>query len=635
MVEELEEQKRKTILDTLHFSQVKEREFAIPDAHKNTFQWIFNEDRNNFVAWLRQSDDIYWITGKAGSGKSTLMRFLTDHRDTRLYLKEWAGEKSLLVAKHYFWSPGTAIQRSQEGLFRTLLLQILNQRPDLIPIVCADRWEAPFADAFNPWSRGQLMAAFSKLGSLETLDCGICRFIDGLDEYDGDHTQLVSVIRQVGGSDNIKVCASSRPWLEFLDAFQHSKWSLRLEDLTHDDVCKYVRDKLNDDVRFSRLKQDRKAAAEGLGLEITKRANGVFLWVFLVVRSLLRGLRNEDDVSDLQRRLRELPNDLREYFDRMLDTIDSVYKERTARLFITMAYARTTFPVITFYFMDLGDGTARGEFLRNWPDVDIDETEVLGTKRRQLIAQCKDLISITPDPGAGILFSERVGFLHRTVVDYIHTPEIQSRLIPIAGTDFSVNKILLETNLGQLRALIHLHARTYIYPHLCQRILGCLYYAHILEVISGNPETDALDELETIITGAFVKWGFSHAMVTFFKKPGIMSFLQLACQCDLASYVCKKYPQLTPSRLDTLAPGWRILLEIQRQSTFKLCEREMTEDLYSDWRLGRQLKVPFLSQQEAKSLEEKVQAPIQGQNGAPVKSRKVSWRALLKSLKYK
>jgi hypothetical protein len=595
---ELLEQKQKTILDTLHFSQVKEREFSIAEAHRNTFQWIFNEkDRNKFVTWLRQSDGIYWIAGKAGSGKSTLMRFLTNHPNTRESLNEWAGEKKLITAKHYFWSPGTAIQKSQEGLFRSLLLQILNQSPEVIPDVCTDRWEAPFADAFNPWSRTQLITTFDKLGGLKTWGYRVCLFIDGLDEYDGDHAELVSVIRRMGASDNIKICVSSRQWLEFSDAFEQSGWALYLQDLTHEDIRRYVYDGLNSDSRFNRLQKRNKAAAQKLELMITERAHGVFLWVFLVVRSLLRGLRNEDEISDLQRRLRELPSDLREYFDRMLVTIEDVYKERTARLFLTMSQAKTTFPVVAFYFMDLGEGSASAEFLQHWPDVDLDEVKVLETKKRQLIAQCKDLIFITPDPGAGVLFSERVGFLHRTVGDYLHTTDVKPKLLQMAGADFNANKVLLETNLGQLRSLIHLYNRTHIHPHLQQWILGSLYYAHVLEVVSGNPETDALDELEVIIVKGFARWGFSDAMNCFFGRPDIKSFLELACKCDLASYVCKKHPQLTPGQLDGLAPGWVRPFEIRQDSNFEIHKREVNEDADSDWRLARQVKALSLSQQ--------------------------------------
>ena len=41
--------------------------------------------------------------------------------------------------------------------------------------------------------------------------------------------------------------------------------------------------------------------------EIVTKANGVFLWIQLVVKSLLNGLKNRDDISDLRQRLEECP----------------------------------------------------------------------------------------------------------------------------------------------------------------------------------------------------------------------------------------------------------------------------------------------------------------------------------------
>jgi hypothetical protein len=48
--------------------------------------------------------------------------------------------------------------------------------------------------------------------------------------------------------------------------------------------------------------------------EIVEKANEVFLWVKLVVQSLLAGLGNRDSITDLQRRLRELPSDLEKLY---------------------------------------------------------------------------------------------------------------------------------------------------------------------------------------------------------------------------------------------------------------------------------------------------------------------------------
>jgi hypothetical protein len=137
----------KHILQSLYFSASTERYEVVHDAHATTFQWIFhmNSDEDypwdNFVKWLEQSDGLYWINGKAGSGKSTLMKYIWNRHLTRKHLSTWAGDSRLCIAHFYFWDLGSEkLQKSQLGLFRSLLHQILSDLPQLTPLVFPQRW---------------------------------------------------------------------------------------------------------------------------------------------------------------------------------------------------------------------------------------------------------------------------------------------------------------------------------------------------------------------------------------------------------------------------------------------------------------------------------------------------------------
>lgn len=62
---------------------MEDREEKIATAHSKTFQWVFEGSRNGSAqhwsclkTWLESNEQLYWITGKAGSGKSTLMKFI-------------------------------------------------------------------------------------------------------------------------------------------------------------------------------------------------------------------------------------------------------------------------------------------------------------------------------------------------------------------------------------------------------------------------------------------------------------------------------------------------------------------------------------------------------------------------------
>ncbi len=138
------------ILESLYFPQIREREFAIPDAHQATFEWIYDTQTTNFSPWLRSHGGVYWISGKPGSGKSTFMKFLASRQKTDDLLQECAGQKRLVMASHFFWSQGTKEQRSQTGLFQTLLSQILVQCPRLMSFLPEERRRASSAPFKNP-----------------------------------------------------------------------------------------------------------------------------------------------------------------------------------------------------------------------------------------------------------------------------------------------------------------------------------------------------------------------------------------------------------------------------------------------------------------------------------------------------
>lgn len=41
---------------------------------------------DSFCDWLRSTEPVYWVSGKPGSGKTTLMKYLLDHPRTRSFL---------------------------------------------------------------------------------------------------------------------------------------------------------------------------------------------------------------------------------------------------------------------------------------------------------------------------------------------------------------------------------------------------------------------------------------------------------------------------------------------------------------------------------------------------------------------
>jgi hypothetical protein len=144
------------LLNSLRFPSITDRIESVDESHRKTFDWIFRRIENttqyaegrrwgNFSAWLRSGKGIYWINGKAGSGKSTLMKYIANHYKTSSLLKQWAGSSKLCTGAFFFWNSGSKLQRSQAGLFRSLLYEILAQHQELIPRVLPTQWGSRYS----------------------------------------------------------------------------------------------------------------------------------------------------------------------------------------------------------------------------------------------------------------------------------------------------------------------------------------------------------------------------------------------------------------------------------------------------------------------------------------------------------
>ncbi|OIW28776.1 hypothetical protein CONLIGDRAFT_391098 [Coniochaeta ligniaria NRRL 30616] len=448
---------RVLLLQSLFFPEINARHSSIVDAHGQTFNWILEQPtsappsddprpRVQFNTWLSQGSGIYWIAGKPGSGKSTLMKYLQSHDRTRQYLSSWATGSKLTVTGYYFWLAGSEMGKSQEGLLRRLLFDILQSHPNWMPTLLPKRWDRIVADksmrldlglADQGWTLADLLMAVSRLDQVvasPTSSTKICIFIDGLDEYYGDHLELIRTIQTIAKVKDIKLCVSSRPWNCFEDAFGADISSkLYLEDLTKDDIATYARDMLHQLQAQYFGNQDPQYLIEELVSEIVSRAQGVFLWVFLVVRSLRDGIVNGDPLTLLQARLRELPTDLEAFFERIIRSVDKVYRQRMANTF--QAALNSDFPLrlLLYSFLDEEQGRSPLPHGLRYDDIrhavaSIEEPRMC----RSLNGRYKGLLEAIGQPGY-----KHVNFLHRTVRDFLATRDMQDLLTSYCEADFS------------------------------------------------------------------------------------------------------------------------------------------------------------------------------------------------------
>ncbi|KAF5601657.1 heterokaryon incompatibility protein het-E-1 [Fusarium subglutinans] len=393
-------------ISRVRYGTIQERVLTIKEAHKGTFRWIFNDNNAGippigFKEWLASDGSLYWITGKPGSGKSTLMKYLLQPIDGSShenrcngYLQQWAGDQKLTIATFHFWAIGSDIQASKEGLLRTLLVQLFRAHPEVIPLVASSRWESLclFNEDPKRLSQEELEDMFRHAVKYVSSRAKLALFIDGLDEFDGDCSALISLVQECIASP-IKVCVSSRPWTEFENAFREYP-RLKMQHLTYDDITKYVVSKFEANHQFARFRKLHPQFASTLSHSIADKASGVFLWVTIVVASLLAGMMAGDRVEDLENRLNLLPSEMDDLYGRMVETIDPLYREHAAQLFRLVSASKEPPSLRILWYAD------EVKFLDRAIDEDpsaVPLEEVMGRledMRLRIVSRCRGLLEV-------------------------------------------------------------------------------------------------------------------------------------------------------------------------------------------------------------------------------------------------
>jgi hypothetical protein len=546
------------ILQTLSFPMMTERRDGVAEAHKKTFQWIFEDPPSEeptwstFPKWLASGSGIYWINGKAGSGKSTLMRFIElDHR-TEAYLKKWAGDMPLCSASFFFWNSDTTEQKSQSGLLRSLLYEILLQQPAMIPKVLPWFWARTYSksSSMQPlsadfhWSLALLARAFKTLVQEPDLPFKLCLFIDGIDEYEGDHEEMSELLK-ASTSANIKICLSSRPWHVFEICFA-SFPSLRLQDIMRKDIEAYVHDKLNQNHAYKELAAREPLVAPALVSEITGKADGVFLWVEIVLKSLLQGLKNLDNISHLRTRLEALPKKLEDLYRVMFNRIDKTYLVSSAQTFQIVRAARAykehfhsnkpqseALPIIALYFAinsDIDIGT-----------VHTYESSNIKTRAAQkkvhLNVQCVGLLEAWKHKSSRIT---KIHYLHRTAREFIESSEIwdiiQGRT---SKTGFDANSSMMRSCICQIALFgINYLGEASDRSKVLDLSRDAIIFAFHTDRQKNRSYITLIDQLDPVVTQLLLTKQGSHWANEFNGlNSTIDSLLPIAIQSDLSLYV--------------------------------------------------------------------------------------------------
>lgn len=393
------QKRRDQFLESLRFDDINVRGNEISHSSPRTFDWIFEDGMSkawdSFSNWLQHGQNIYWINGKAGSGKSTLMKFIVKDERTSQALKTWAGGKDCMVLEFYFWLSGSRLQRSMKGFLCSLLRQVMSSNSEDIQDMLHKNELITSKQKIGDWSPHELrnvlqfaMESLSRTGN-------VCIFLDGLDEFDQDEDvhDLIELIEELTKFQNTKFCVSSRP-----DTYLEKRLSryeqLRLQDLTAKDMQLYIRDTLRPVYAKYPPKSIKEGVIDKFIKLMGKKADGVFLWVHYALKSLLRGLRNEDDFEVLLMRLEELPSGMEQLYQQMwhrLNGDEQRYREEASTYFSF----HESFPLPLFEMMVALNEDIRTKYLQDLAKQDTAEVahkcDLLKTR---ILTRCAGLLEV-------------------------------------------------------------------------------------------------------------------------------------------------------------------------------------------------------------------------------------------------
>ena len=476
--------------DSLSFTEIHARQDDIVMSHRGTCRWIFgpNQARNetepmgessnaslrhtsarkirtqpwsSFKDWLEgYGNDPYWLSGKPGSGKSTLMKYIStefsSYCQSHETLSAW---RDAVTCSFFFWNLGSPLQKNYVGLLRSLLFQIAEQRPEMIPIMSDQCKPTVFSQRelygstlIYTWTEKRLEDALARFLRNKPPSLRVCLFIDGLDEFVGDEELLIDTIHNLSHASGTKVCASSRPEQIFRQGFDASP-QLKLQDLNYPDIHKATVERLTPileaHVSCTQYKID------SLVHQVVEKSQGIFLWADLMTKDLKTRAREAGSIKELEERLERTPETIDELYKHMLSRLDKDYLREAARYFhhllmsqecwdSTSTATQRPLPPTLLGFEFIEDGVSSHQLHQDPTLLQYSTVqELCGRVETRILTRCAGLVEIDENAvqkfeylrmenrGNGInlaqegiaSFVREVKFIHKSAADFVRSQE--------------------------------------------------------------------------------------------------------------------------------------------------------------------------------------------------------------------
>ncbi|KAK1982789.1 ankyrin repeat-containing domain protein [Colletotrichum cereale] len=410
-------ERRLQLMDSLRFGQIDSRYESIKAAHAKTCHWLLGH--SDYLCWLdpnKMADHhgFLWISGKPGTGKSTIMKYAFSQA-TKNATPESA------VISFFFNARGDYLERTIEGMYRSLLLQLLEKFPKL-QVVLDDVVAASFVHSgsgqFNiSLVQDLVLKAIAKLGRQE-----VTCFVDALDECDekevGDMLDFFVDLGHCAVQRDTKlyICFSSRHY-PYMDIPHCQRFTLEDQMGHKEDIEVYVQNK---------LQTGNKKQSGEIKAQVLQKASGVFMWVVLVV-DILNKEYKRGRIFAVKERLDEIPPGLSELFRDIL-TRDKENMEDFLLCIQWLLFGSRPLKREEYYFA-MATGL-RSETPDSWDEDTITKEDM----NLFVLSSSKGLVETATKSKKAI-----VQFIHESVRDFLLKDGGLKSLWPDLGNNFAEN----------------------------------------------------------------------------------------------------------------------------------------------------------------------------------------------------
>lgn len=315
------------LLAALIYNGMATRRRQLAEQSPAYLEWIWHqpsEGEPGFVGWLCNEAPVFWITGKPGSGKSTLMKYLAEHESGSEILQRHHRCSWSIVHFYFDYRSGKRVPNSLEGMLRSILYQLVGANSTANQAVRQELNARHGHALYENLDMSDLQKAFRIACKAISRTHKICAFVDGLDEFSGHHIEVVRMVDFLVNNGVHKLCVASRP--EYVLVQQLGRHpSFKMQDRNLLTIRAYVNqafEKMPPHPPYLDVSE--------LIAKIVSKAEGVILWAYLVTGYMVELLLAGGTREEVYKRLDEFPQELNEVYERLLNNVKPEWQVQAA-----------------------------------------------------------------------------------------------------------------------------------------------------------------------------------------------------------------------------------------------------------------------------------------------------------------